>query len=90
MQSTAIKDEFMINVKTILDRQNAYFKDGQTKAVAFRIEKLKTLKNAIVENERRIFDALKSDLNKSAYESYMTEIGIILNEIRYVINNIAT
>jgi aldehyde dehydrogenase (NAD+) len=90
MQSTAIKDEFMINVKTILDGQNAYFKDGQTKAVAFRIEKLKTLKNAIVENERRIFDALKSDLNKSAYESYMTEIGIILNEIRYVINNIAT
>jgi aldehyde dehydrogenase (NAD+) len=78
----------MVNIKTILDNQRAYFNGGQTKEIAFRIEKLKTLKKAIVENEEGIFEALNSDLNKSFYESYMTEVGIIHNEIRHIIKNI--
>ncbi len=75
-------------MKKLLDSQRAFFSSGQTKKVSFRVEKLKTLRKAIVENEERISDALKKDLNKSAYESYMTEIGLILNEIRHVIKNI--
>ena len=39
------------------------------------------LRTAIERNERAVFEALKIDLNKTAHESYMTEIGMVLSEI---------
>ncbi|MBR7064354.1 MAG: aldehyde dehydrogenase, partial [Treponema sp.] len=42
-----------------------------------------TLLNSIKKHENEIANALEKDFNKSAEESYMTEIGLVLDEIRY-------
>lgn len=41
------------------------------------------LEKAVIANESDIMDALKKDLNKSSFETYMTEIGMVLDEIKY-------
>ncbi len=52
-----------------------------------RISALKRLKKNIIAMQDEISDALKKDLNKSKTESYMCEIGLVLNEISYMIKH---
>lgn len=78
----------MKNIEEILKKQKEYFQSGQTLPVDFRIKMLKKLYNAIKRYESDICEALKSDLGKSDYESYMCEIGMTLSEISYMIKHI--
>src|SRR5690625_1435453 len=48
------------------------------------MQSLERLREVIKENEQNIMDALRADLNKSELEAYSTEIGVVLNEIRFV------
>ena len=66
--------------KTI-EAQRAYFKTDITLNVNFRLGYLKKLKAAIKTREKTIVAALKSDLGKSAEESYMSEIGMVLEDL---------
>ena len=52
-----------------------------------RVETLKRLYKNIKLMTPEINEALKQDLNKSAEETYMTEIGLTLNEISYMVKN---
>ncbi|AFY53224.1 NAD-dependent aldehyde dehydrogenase [Rivularia sp. PCC 7116] len=72
----------------IIHKQRVFFKTGQTKDISFRIQQLKILKQAIVDNEAAILDALKSDVNKPLVESYIAEIVLVVKEIEYAIKNI--
>jgi aldehyde dehydrogenase (NAD+) len=78
----------MPNIKEILNNQRTYFRSGQTLDLNFRLNALKTLKKSILEHEQDIFDALKKDLNKSAFEAFGTEIGMAISEINYAIKNL--
>lgn len=78
----------MSNFQEILDTQRTYFNSGQTLDLDFRITALKTLKRSIQKHEKEILDALKRDLNKSAFEAYATEVGVVLDEINYAIKNL--
>lgn len=69
------------NIKEIINRQRGYFITGATKPVDFRLEKLRLLKQVIRAYEEKIEAALWEDLHKSAYESYLTEISIVLQEL---------
>jgi len=71
----------------IRDLQHEYFLSGKTLNVDHRISALKTLHASIHRHEEEIAAALKEDLGKSAYESFMCEIGIVYDEIRYMIRN---
>ena len=57
-------------------KQKAYFLSGNTRSIKKRIQALEKLDSSITTNESRIFEALKKDLNKSNFESYLTEIAI--------------
>ncbi len=70
-------------IQSILTKQRSFFASGATKELSFRLHALSKLKNTILENESLISNALKKDLNKSEFESYMTEIGIVLEEISF-------
>lgn len=78
----------MKEISDILKAQDSFFKSGSTRSLEFRIESLYKLKKAIIESESKIFDALKKDLGKSSAESYMTEVGYVLDEIKYTIKNL--
>ncbi|MCR1976047.1 aldehyde dehydrogenase [Clostridium sporogenes] len=78
----------MESIRDILKKQKSFFEKGYTKDINFRIETLKKLKHNIKMNENNIFKALKIDLNKSEFETFITEIGIVYDEINGAIKNI--
>ena len=78
----------MMEYKSMLHTQRAYFQTGDTKDVEFRIRQLKKLYQWITVHEQEIMDALYMDLNKSNFEAYATEIGIVKEEIRYTLKHL--
>lgn len=79
-----------IDLRSIQNEQKQYFQTGATKDVQFRKKALQQLKQKIMEREKQIMEALNKDLNKSEFESYMTEIGMVLSELSYAIKHIAS
>ena len=77
------------DIHSAVETQRAYYHSGVTRPTSFRIEMLKKLKKAIVENDALISAALKADLNKHPYETYMCETGLVLEEIDYHIKHLA-
>lgn len=78
----------MRDYKEIVQRQRAYFHEGEAKNVEFRIVQLTRILTWICKNEEAIMDALQRDLNKSSFEAYATEIGIVKEEIKFIIKNL--
>lgn len=77
-----------MNVSEIVARQREYFYTGETRPAKFRKEALLKLRNALIDNESLILEALKKDLNKHPMETFMTETGLVLEEIRYHIKHL--
>lgn len=74
----------MTDIESIIANQRSFFASGRTRSISFRQQQLRILRNAIAQNEKRILSALHADLKKSEYEGYLTEVGIIYDEIRYI------
>ena len=53
-----------------------------------RVRALKRLREAILANEAEINAALKADLGKSGFESYMCEVGLTCSEISYMLRHV--
>jgi aldehyde dehydrogenase (NAD+) len=68
-------------IENMLKSQKDFFATNQTKNLKFRIENLKKFKAAIQKYEKKITDALWTDLHKSYEEAYLTEISIVAQEI---------
>lgn len=64
------------------------FKKGTSKPLSWRIGQLKAMDRMLAENEDRIIDALKSDLNKPAQDTIMAEIEFIRNDIISLLRNV--
>lgn len=62
---------------------------GATRPLQFRLDALKTLQKAMRDHEDDIAQAMKTDMNKHPFESYMCETGMVLDEIRYHIKHLA-
>ncbi|MDO5640215.1 MAG: aldehyde dehydrogenase [Neisseria sp.] len=75
-------------ISNLLAQQRQYFQSGTTRPIAFRQTQLATLQRAVKENESAIIKALHADLNKSAFEGYLTEIGTTLEEIGYQLKHL--
>ena len=75
-------------IESIVSAQRAYFAQGETLDVAFRKAALRKLRDAILARESDINAALYKDLNKSASESYMCEVGMTLAELNYVLAHV--
>lgn len=75
-------------VAAVVAKQREYFSSGATLPVEHRIEALKKLRQALIENEQAIAQAIKQDLGKSAEESYMCETGLVISEISYLLHHV--
>lgn len=73
--------EFKIKVLDITRRQRAFFSSNATKDIKFRKEMLKKLRDSIIFHEEALYEAFWTDLHKSEYEAYLTEVSIVLEEI---------
>lgn len=77
-----------MNIGDLVTRQRAYFMSGATRPLSFRTDALRKLRKALMENETLINDALMSDLGKSHFETYITETGMVLEELRFHIRRL--
>ena len=75
-------------IAALVSEQRAFFESGKTLCVCYRKEALKKLYAAIVSREQVLTDALQKDLGKSDFESYMCEIGLVLDEITYMLKHV--
>lgn len=74
-------------IRSLLEAQKKFYKTGATIPVDFRVGQLKKLYGAVKKYEEEINDALRSDLGKSGFESFMCESGLVLSEISYMIRH---
>lgn len=77
-----------MDITRICAMQRAYFEKGETKNVDFRIAQLKKLQAAIRAQEKLLLDALQADLGKSGFEGYMSEVGMVLEELAYMLRHV--
>jgi aldehyde dehydrogenase (NAD+) len=65
-----------------------FYASGHTRDIGFRLDGLRRLRGAINEYSGELEKALHADLRKSPQESYLTEIAIVLKEIRIQMKNL--
>lgn len=63
-------------IEKLVKKQRDFFNSGETLNVSFRISALEKLR-AIIKYEKKINQAIRADLGKSAFESYMCETGLL-------------
>ncbi len=76
------------HMDALVSRQRAFFKTGQTRDIKFRISQLKKLYSALKEHERDLVEAVHADFRKPEFETYATEIALVLDDIKYVLRRL--
>ena len=69
------------DIRNIVLFQREYFLSNATLDVKFRLEQLKKLKSAIINNENKLINALAMDLARDPFEAYLCDIGAVIMEI---------
>ena len=77
-----------MDIPKIVNQQKKFFNSNSTKEVTLRIETLKKLKLILKENEEKLYTAIYTDFKKSEFETYLTELSLIYNELNDAIRNL--
>ena len=76
------------NIHEIVEVQRKFFRTGATLDVKWRIEQLRKLKKAVIDNQELIEEALYEDLRKSPVEAYLCEVGPLVVEINEILKGL--
>ena len=71
------------DISRLVEAQRAWFRTGATLDLRRREQALDALRRAIQSREAEINQALERDLGKCAFESYFSETGMVLSELRF-------
>ena len=77
-----------MDIEQIVKRQRDFFATGATLPVSARVDALRRLQANIRAAEKDLQAAMKQDLNKSGFESYMAEIGMVLDEVGHAVKKL--
>lgn len=77
MENTSVE-----RIREIHGKQRRCFRSGATLDVRGRVERLRAFEAGVLKWEKALCEALWADLHKSYEEAYITEISILLGEIR--------
>jgi len=77
-----------MSIEEIVKNQRDYYMTGATRPLEFRLTALRKLQKAVRDHEKQICDALLKDLNKQPFESYMAEVGMVLDEVKFHIRHL--
>lgn len=72
----------------IVAEQRRYFNSGATKPVSARRETLRKLASALEQWEPQLLEALRTDLGKSGFEAWVTEVGMVRGELKEAIRHV--
>lgn len=71
-------------LEKIVSDQKAFFAAKKTLSYQARMNALNALEKSIRKHQDEIYEALWKDLNKSETEAFMTEVSMVLSELRFV------
>lgn len=77
-----------ISIPELVKKQRNFFLSGATLSYEFRLASLYALHHTIKLMEANIFKSLHEDLGKSMAEAYISEVGLVLEEISFVCKNL--
>ncbi|MCZ4318676.1 aldehyde dehydrogenase [Aequorivita viscosa] len=69
-------------MKEIVNKQRIFFNTHATKNIQFRRKQLKTLQQALKQNEAAMHEAIYKDFKKSEFDNYSTEISLLYKDIK--------
>ena len=75
-------------LKQLLQEQRTFFASGATQRLSLRRRALQRLQAGILQMRPQLLQALQLDLGKDPCEGYMTEVGLVLAEIRYQLRHL--
>ena len=75
-------------IKGLVEKQRQFFRTGKTLEVGWRLEQLRRLKQAILENETAMEEALAADLGRSRAEAYFCDVGSVVMEMNETIRGL--
>ena len=70
-----------MNIPELLQNQRHFFNTDKTRDISYLKDLLKALKAEVLNREDAIYEALNKDFGKSKFETYLSEIGIVLSEV---------
>lgn len=77
----------MVTIDELQNMRN-YFNGGATNQYAFRLQQLKVFKQALIKYEEPLYEALYADLKKAKEECWVTEHGLLMQEINHAIKHL--
>jgi aldehyde dehydrogenase (NAD+) len=75
-------------MEQLVKLQRQYFNSNATKSIDFRITQLKKLKDIIDANESLLIEAIHKDYSKTEFETFISELNIVHDEIEAAIGNL--
>ena len=75
-------------VHTLVENQREFFRSGKTLDVRWRLEQLKSLKQAVLTHRQELESALGEDLGRAPFEAYFCDIGSLVLEINEAIHGL--
>jgi len=85
---SAHKATSAVNIPEQVTTHRAFFRSGQTRPLAFRMQSLHRLQESIRHRQRDILHALNKDFSKSSFEGYATEVGYVLEELSFTLKHL--
>lgn len=76
------------NYHEVLEAQRSFFKSHNTRSLDFRRKQLLHFKNLLAKNEDLLYSAIEKDFNKSTFETFGTELGVLHMEINKALKNL--
>lgn len=76
------------DIQQLISQQHQFFYTNQTKEISFRIAQLKKLKQLLEEYQKAMYDAIQTDFGKSEFETFLSELVLVYDEINYFIKHI--
>jgi len=76
------------DIETLVKNCSAFFETNITKDYNFRLKQLKKLETILCKNEKEILNALYSDLHKTNFEGYFSELGIVKEELKFTLRHL--
>ena len=73
----------------MINKLKEYYKKGVTLTYEFRYNALDKLERSILANYDDLVEAFKLDYNKCEFDVVNTEVGFVLNELKYFKKNLA-
>jgi len=73
----------------LIEAQRRFFNSNVTKAPAFRVQQLETLRDLLRESEPLMEAAIRGDYGKGQFETFLSELFLVYDEIETAIANLA-